>query len=101
MRFGIIIPLICLFTVLCGCAAQQGIIQKEDISYLQLVGDLNNITFQIDDGVLTAVDSEIEDVVLYEVKPGIHVITVFRNNEMIVKRELFFDNQIIKEVSVK
>lgn len=101
MRFKTLLIYIFLFSILWGCAAQQGIIQKEETSYLKLIGDLDNITFQIDNGAVISIDGELEDVVLYEVKPGVHVIKVFRDNELIVKRELFFDNQIIKEVNVK
>lgn len=86
--------------ILFSCAYNQGVIQKDDVSYLKLTGNLNNITLQIDDGEIIKL-KDFNDKTVYEIKPGVHIITIRRDNKVIVERKLYFNNQTTREVNVK
>ncbi|MDP8269151.1 MAG: hypothetical protein P9L97_10515 [Candidatus Tenebribacter davisii] len=100
MKYTSILFVILVFSLLTGCAYNAGIIQKEDISYIKLTGNLVEISLQIDDNEIIPL-IEPTDNTVYEIDPGLHLIRVYRNGEMIVKRNLFFDGNITKEVNVK
>jgi len=100
MKSKLILLVGLLILLISSCAYNDGIIQKDNIAYLKLTGNLNEISLQIDDGSINQLIDISEDTI-YEIKLGIHIITVRRNSEIIVKRKLYFDNQITKEVVVK
>jgi hypothetical protein len=100
MKFVVKFFIILVLFLLTNCAYNEGVIQKDNTSYLKLTGDTKNISLQIDDGKEIQL-TEILDNTVYEIEPGTHVITVRRNSEIIVQRKLYFDNQITKEVKVK
>lgn len=100
MKSAIKIFIILIFCFLNNCAYNEGVIQKDNTSYLKLTGNTENISLQIDDGKEIQL-SEILDNTVYEIDPGTHIITIRRNSEIIVQRKLYFDNQITKEVKVK
>ena len=97
-KIMILVSLIVL--LISSCAYNEGIIQKDNTAYLKLTGNTDNISMQIDDGEINQL-IEISDNTIYEIQPGTHIITVRRNSEIIVKRKLYFDNQITTEVNVK
>lgn len=98
IKLSILLSLIILIS--CSCAYNEGVIQKDNIAYLKLTGNLNEISLQIDDGKEIQLIDNLDNTV-YEIQPGVHVITIRRNTEIIVQRKLYFDNQITKEVNVK
>lgn len=100
MNAKIMILVSLIILLISSCAYNEGIIQKDNIAYLKLIGNLNEISLQIDDGNINQL-IEISDNTIFEVQPGTHIITIRRNSEIIVKRKLYFDNQITKEVNVK
>ena len=92
--------IITLIVFLSSCAYNSGVIQKDNISYLKLVGKLQNISLQIDDGAITQLN-EISIDTVYEIKPGVHIIKVRRDSKLVIERKLYFGNQITREVKVK
>ena len=97
MRNFIVFALLILFL---GCASNQGVIMKDNVSYLKLSGDATNITLQIDDNsekIIEVISSKL----LYEIVPGVHIVTVKKDGELLVQRKLYFDNQKIMEIKVK
>ena len=97
-KIMILVSLIVL--LISSCAYNEGIIQKDNTAYLKLTGNINNISMQIDDGKINQL-TKISDNTIFEIQPGTHIITIRRNSEIIVKRKLYFDNQITKEVNLK
>jgi len=100
MKLKSIFYTILLLGILSGCAYNEGIVQKEDTAYLKLTGNTANISLQIDDDRIIPL-IELDENTVFEIKPGMHIVKVFRNNKIVVNRELFFSNQITKEVNVK
>jgi len=92
---------IVLLMFLAGCAAnQQGVVQYEEAAYLKLTGNLENAYLAIDDNPPVLIE-EPQDNFVYQLTPGTHIITVTRDGKLLVKRELYFDDQITREVEVK
>ena len=100
MKIILSLSFISLIMVFTGCAMNQEIVQTDEFAYLKLVGNLENLTLQIDENAIIPVDPEKEDVV-YKMKPGTHVVTVYKNNVIIVKRKLYFDDKITREIEIK
>lgn len=100
MNMKIVVLLSIVVIIISGCSYNEGVIQKDDVAYLKLTGNLYNITLQIGDEAITEIlDSSKNSI--YEIKPGTHTITVRRDSQIIVKRKIYFDNQIIREVNIK
>jgi len=92
---------IVLLMFLAGCAAnQQGVVQHEEAAYLKLTGNLENAYLAIDDNAPILIE-EPDTNFVYQLTPGTHIITVTRNGKLVLKRELYFDDQITREVEVK
>jgi len=100
MKKYIIGSLMLLLLFIAGCATNRGAVQHEDAAYLKLTGNLENTFLAIDDNAPVQIEEPDKNFV-YQLKPGIHIITVTRNGEVLVKRELYFDDQITREVAVK
>jgi len=102
MKKLIIGIMLLLLIFLAGCAAttQQGVIQHEEAAYLKLTGNLENAYLAIDDNPPVLIEEPLEDFV-YQLTPGTHIITVTRDGKLLMKRELYFDDQITREVEVK
>ena len=99
-----------LFLVV-SCGHKEGIIQKSDKSFLKFIGNLENVSVQIDNAdpfVLKKYTAGSKDTrkkvkyenKLYQVSPGKHVVKVYRDDKLVVKRIFFLDNNVIKEVQV-
>lgn len=100
MRLKYLFSIIILAIMFSGCAYNEGIVQKDNIAYLKLTGNIANISLQIDNNEITPL-VELDEDTIFEIKPGVHIVKVLRDNKIIVNRELFFDNNVTKEVNVK
>jgi cell envelope opacity-associated protein A len=89
---------IILFLMSC-VAHQEGVIQKADLSYIVLKGNFKRVNVQIDDDKPFQTE-ESQGKILYQLRPGKHIIKVFRDKELIVNRILFLDNQTTTEVLI-
>lgn len=87
--------------LLMGCIAhQEGVIQKADVSYITFTGNIKNAIVQLDNDKPFQMMEESQGKRLYQLRPGRHVIKVFRGNVLIVNRILFLDNQTTTEVMI-
>jgi len=100
MKVIIAVSIISLILLVSGCAMNEGIIQTDEFAYLKLIGNLENVTLQINEDPIVTVDPEREDVV-YQVIPGTHLVTIYKENKVIIQRKMYFDNKITKEINVK
>jgi hypothetical protein len=80
----------------CG-GYNEGIVQKSEKGYLKFTGNISQIVLKIDENIPFSYDIKNP---LYQVKPGKHVIQVIRNDEVIVNRTVFVDNQVTMEIEV-
>jgi hypothetical protein len=96
MKLSIIILLISFLICSCG-GYNEGIIQKSEKGFLKFVGDIKTVTLVIDQGEAFLLDPKIE---VYQVKPGKHTIKMYRNNNLIVNRNVIVDNQTTMEIEI-
>ncbi len=75
----------------------SGTIQKSEKGFLKFTGKTEAIMISVDAGTRFAYDVKID---LYEVKPGRHTVTVYRNNQIVVDRIVIVDNQTTFEIEV-
>lgn len=85
--------------LLSGCGYKEGVATASQKSYLYFSGDTDDIEVSIDDGS----KFEVEEGQLnqYSIKPGKHLIVVYKNNRVILKREIFVSDGVAKEIEVK
>ena len=99
MRVILSIVALLLLMGLSGCGYKEGVATGDKKSYLYFSGNVDDIKVSVDDaaqfGVKEGRDNQ------YELKPGKHLVTVYRNNEIVIKREIFLGDGIAKEMEVK
>jgi hypothetical protein len=102
MKKIVIGSLLAIVLLLAGCAFNydRGTVQHEEAAFLKLTGNLENAYLAIDDNAPVMIE-ESDTELVYQIKPGTHIITVTRNGAVVVKRELYFDDQVTREVAVK
>lgn len=95
------LAIICLTFISCSGGYVEGVSQKAEKAFLQFTGNVDYVTVSIDDSETFALErrKEKKDVV-YEVKPGNHRLKIYRNNQLIVDRVVFVDNQTTMEIKV-
>jgi len=82
-----------------GCGGyKEGLNVGEQKSYLYFSGDVNNTQVSIDDGALFSVKSGINN--QYKTKPGKHDVKVYRENKIVVHRNIYLGNGVAKEIEV-
>ncbi len=93
-----VITLLALLS-LSGCGYKEGVVTGDQKSYLYFTGTTNDITVSVDDGaqfsVLPGRDNQ------YKIKPGKHLVKVYRADKIIVKREIYVGDGIAKEIGVR
>ena len=99
MRVILSIVALLLLIGLSGCGYKEGVATGDQKSYLYFNGNVSDVKVSVDGGAQFDVKSGRDN--QYEVKPGKHVVTVYRNNEIIVNREIFLGDGIAKEMEVK
>ena len=90
--------------ILQSCGYQEGVVQKEEKSYIKFTGNLANISVQIDDTNQFVLHSDTQsntgDNKLYQISPGKHSIKAYRDGSLVVSRIIFLDNQATAEVLI-
>lgn len=85
-----------LVFVSCG-GYNTATIQKSEKGFFKFTGKMEQVRIMIDDSELSR--SENKDAV-YQVRPGKHEVKVFRNEQLVVDRILFVDDQATMEVEI-
>lgn len=85
--------------LLSGCGYKEGVSSAQQESYIFFSGNTNNVMVSIDSGKHFSVESG--KVNQYSVKPGKHLIEVYKNGSIIVKREIFLGDGVAKEIGIK
>ena len=95
--------LICLFIIALlsiGCAHNQGTVTKDEKAFIKFTGNYIGASFQVDESQPVLMD-ESNELFLYEIDPGTHIIKVFRNENLVIERKLYFGDNITQEINVK
>jgi outer membrane usher protein FimD/PapC len=99
MKYAIsIISLVLIFGI-SGCGYKEGVATASQKSYLYFNGSTDDITVSIDGG--DRFDVKEGKANQYAINPGKHLVEVYRNNNIIVKREIFVSDGVAKEIEVK
>jgi hypothetical protein len=84
-----------------SCGYQTGVIQKAEKGYVQFSGswEWDEVTVKIDDREPFKPKPS-DTNTLFEITPGKHSIKIFRNNNIVVDRVIFLENQATFEVKI-
>ncbi len=93
-----IISLVLLLSI-SGCGYKEGVATAAQKSYLYFSGNTDNIRVSIDGGEKFSVKEGQNN--QYGIKPGKHLIEVYRDGAIIVKREVFVSDGIAKEIEIQ
>jgi uncharacterized protein YcfL len=99
MRRLLMAPVLILALLLGGCASHQGVVLKDGKANLQLSGQCEGVSLQIDDNDSIAVAGDCEDSI-FSVTPGRHVVKLYRNGKMILERLIYFSSGETSEVTL-
>jgi hypothetical protein len=82
-----------------ACGYKEGVATGEQKAHLYFTGDTKNILVSIDKGEKFSVKEGRDN--LYNIKPGKHLVEVYKDNQLIVKREIFISDGVSKEIEVQ
>ena len=84
---------------LSGCGYKEGVVTATQKSYLYFTGNTNDTVVSVDNGEKFTIQNGTNN--QYSVKPGKHLVEVYKDNRLIIKREIFISDGISKEIEVK
>ncbi len=88
-----------IFLSFSGCGYKEGTVTATQKSYLYFTGNVSNVVVSLDGGerfnVIAGQNNK------YSIQPGKHLIEVYRNGDIVVKRELYIGDDIAKEIEVR
>ncbi|MEA1920027.1 MAG: hypothetical protein U9N52_09325 [Campylobacterota bacterium] len=93
-----IILAIALLFLFWGCGYKEGVSSGSQKSYLYFTGNTADLSVSVDNGAQFRVKNGRDN--QYKVPPGKHLITVYRADQLIIKREIFLSDGIAKEIEV-
>lgn len=82
-----------------GCGSKEGVTSEAQKSYLYFSGNVNDVTVSIDKGA--SFEVEAGETNQYATKPGKHLIEVYRDGALIIKREIYLGDGVAKEIEVQ
>ena len=84
---------------LSGCGYKEGVVSATQKSYLFFTGNTNDTAVSVDNGGKFNIEAGTNN--QYAIKPGKHLVEVYKDNRLIIKREIFISDGISKEIEVK
>ena len=106
--FGLVLLALCG-----GCGLKEGVVQKDEKSFLWFTGNTSNAIVYIDDlnpimlneKSSTSSNGDEDNTykssqVHYEISPGKHTIIVKKSGEEVVNRNILLGNGITKEIKI-
>lgn len=99
MKYILSIISLALLLGFSGCGYKEGVATAAQKSYIYFSGNTSDVEVSIDGGEKFDVESGQTN--QYGVKPGKHLIEVYRDGAIVVKREVFIGDGIAKEIEVQ
>ena len=99
MKYILSIISLALLLGFSGCGYKEGVATAAQKSYIYFSGNTSDIEVSIDGGEKFNVKPGQTN--QYGVKPGKHVVEVYRDGAVVVKREVFVSDSIAKEIEVQ
>jgi len=87
-----------LLVFVLGCGYKEGVSTGAQKSYLYFTGNTANVMVSVDNAAQFSVKNGRDN--QYKIQPGKHLITLYRDNQIIIKREDFISDGIAKEIEV-
>jgi len=91
---------VCLLFFACAGGYVEGVSQKAEKGFLKFTGDTQSVTVVVDGKEPFLLEQDEDKEVVYEVKPGNHQVQAYRNNQLIMDRMVYVDNQATMEVNL-
>lgn len=82
-----------------ACGYKEGVSTGGAKAYLYFTGDTSSAEVSIDGGERFSVKPSRDN--QYQIKPGKHLVEVYKNDEMVVQREIYVGDGIAKEIEVR
>lgn len=92
--------IIALMFFACSGGYVEGVSQKSEKGFLKFTGNTQSATVSVDGKPAFSLSADQDKDVVYEVPPGNRLIKVYRNNQLIVDRVVYVDNQTTMEINV-
>lgn len=99
MKYLLVASMLILALILGGCASHQGVVLKDGKANLQLLGQCEGVSLQIDENDLIAVAGDCEKSI-YSIYPGRHVVKLYRDGKMVLERLVYFSAGETSEVTL-
>ncbi len=99
MKYILSIISLLLLLGVSGCGYKEGSATAAQKSYIYFSGNTNNVEVSIDGGEKFSIKQGQTN--QYGVKPGKHLVEVYRDEAVIIKREVFVSDSIAKEIEVQ
>ena len=87
-----------IFLLFVGCAYNTGTIQRAEKSYLQFLGNTEGVSVIIDEN--DAFGLTIDKDTLYQLNHGKHTLKIYRNNNLIIDRNIFLEDNGTMEIII-
>jgi len=98
MKTSLFILVLIAFLALISCAQNTSTTLTDQPAYLKFIGDPANITFQLNEQPEIILNPENEKNLLYEFPEGTHILSIFRNGELIYKKNILMEKGKTTEV---
>jgi hypothetical protein len=99
MKYVVMIITLMAILGVTGCGYKEGIVTTEQKSYLYFTGNVKDVKVSLDNGVSFSVESGANQ--QYKINSGKHLITIYRGNEIIIRRVIFVGDGVTKEIEVQ
>jgi len=99
MKYILSIITLVLLLGISGCGYKEGVATAAQKSYIYFSGNTSSVEVSIDGG--EKFDVEEGQTNQYGVKPGKHLVEVYKDGKLIIKRELFISDGVAKEIEVQ
>ena len=99
MKYLLSIISLVLLLGISGCGYKEGVATAAQKSYLYFSGNASDIQVSLDGGEKFSVKAG--QTSQYGVTPGKHLVEVYRDGKIIIKREVFLSDGVAKEIEVQ
>ena len=84
--------------VLMSCGGyNETVTQKTEKGQIKFIGNVLQTSVSIDDGEMFVID-KID--LVYQLKPGKHNIKAYKNDQLVVNRDVILDGNVIMEIEI-
>lgn len=94
-----IIAFLISLVFLSGCGYTEGVKTSSTKSYIYFTGNSKNISVSIDKNKIFDIKTGKNN--KYMVSSGKHLVEVYKNGTLVIKREIFISDGISKEIEVQ